>query len=252
MKQAIRNKLKQHPAIFDPLRKVYRSLFPARDPYQESKREIQARILDGLQGRSSVFFVQVGSNDGVQGDPLHELIGENESWRGIFIEPVGFLFNRLRSNYGNSSKYIFENKAIAQERGELAFYYVSKQAEAELGDRLPFWYDQLGSFDKNHILKHLDGALEPYIVSEAVQAVTIQDILDKHKVKELDLIHIDTEGYDYKVLSQCDFSRYRPKIVLYEHQHLSEEEKSMAQALLKESGYSCVEHGGDTLAVHTF
>jgi hypothetical protein len=48
------------------------------------------------------------------------------------------------------------------------------------GGELPFWYDQLGSFEKRHILRHLDGALEPYIVSEAVLCVPLADVLLEH------------------------------------------------------------------------
>lgn len=33
---------------------------------------------------------------------------------------------------------------------------------------LPVWYDQLGSFDRQHIVKHLDGRLEPFIVTSNV------------------------------------------------------------------------------------
>ena len=40
-----------------------------------------------FRGRSAVL-VKVGSNDGVQGDPLRELIQENIQWIVLFIEPI--------------------------------------------------------------------------------------------------------------------------------------------------------------------
>lgn len=248
LKRAVLKRLKDHPALLGVFRRIYRTLFPVPVPAPAPELEVQQHILKNLSGKESVFFVQVGSNDGIHGDPLHDIIATNINWKGMFVEPVSFLFERLVRNYGFSERFIFENKAIAPNRGVVEFFYVSEKAKAKLGDELPFWYDQLGSFDKNHILKHLDGVLEPYIVCESIDTVTLQDIFDKHAVTSIDLIHIDTEGYDYKILSTLDFSKYQPSIILYEHMHLSDVEKNAAESLLRDNGYRCVQYAGDTLA----
>jgi FkbM family methyltransferase len=245
VKRAIKERLKRYPFIFSLLRRTYRAFFPA----SSLDAQLQKQILKNLKQKNTIFFVQVGSNDGFQGDPLHDLIILSKKWKGIFIEPVGFLFDRLRNNYGNSDRFIFEKKAITSNIGVMEFFYVSEKAKSEIGNALPFWYDQLGSFDKNHILRHLNGILEPYILSEQIEAVRLQDICDKHKVTEIDLLHIDTEGYDYKVLSTLDFSKYKPSIILYEHKNLSDVERRSAESLLRKNGYSCITYGIDTLAI---
>ena len=48
-------------------------------------RFLQRQIAAPLAGKQSVFFVQVGSNDGVQGDPIHRLIAMNPHWRSPAI-----------------------------------------------------------------------------------------------------------------------------------------------------------------------
>lgn len=63
------------------------------------------------------------------------------------------------------------------------------------------------------------------------------------------MLHIDAEGYDYHVLLQFDFLRYKPSLVLYEQEHLSNDEKKLAQLLLEKHEYSCVACGGDILAL---
>lgn len=244
MKQAIKEWLKRYPFVFSALQKIYRGVFPAPVVYSA----LQKKILENTQYKNSIFFIQVGSNDGVQGDPLHEIIVANDRWKGIFIEPVGLLFERLKRNYGNSERFIFENKAIALNAGTIEFFYVSEKAKVTLGDSLPYWYDQLGSFDRNHILKHLDGILEPFIISEGISSVPLQDIIDKHNVPEVDFIHIDAEGYDYNVLLTIDFSRCKPSVILYEHKHLSDIESKSAELLLTQNGYDCVQYSSDTLA----
>jgi FkbM family methyltransferase len=245
MKHAIKEYLKMFPVLYNIVRKGYRLLFPARS----SEEIIQKEIRRILGKKPSIFFVQVGSNDGVQGDPLHNLIAKNERWMGIFIEPVEFLFERLKKNYQHADRFIFENKAVGTEKGKMKFYYVSEKAKANLGDSLPCWYDQLGSFDKDHILKCLGGRIEPFIIEQDIESVRIQEIFDRNGVKKIDLLHIDTEGFDYKVLSQINFSKYRPLVVLYEHMHLSADEKEKARSMLRVFGYACVEYGGDTLAI---
>ena len=209
---------------------------------------LEWEIARALRGRREVFFVQVGSNDGTSGDPIHKLLERHKQWRGIFIEPVPSLFERLKANHPDSGRYVFENVAIGKERGEAVFHYVSEDAKAALGEKLPYWYDQLGSFDRQHILKHLDGLLEPFIVSQPLPCLPLQDVLDRNQVQRLDLLHIDTEGYDWQVLSQFDLARYQPKVVLYEHKHLSREDRRRAEALLRQHGYRLQVRSADTLA----
>lgn len=78
----------------------------------------------------------------------------------------------------------------------------------------------------------------------------LQNILDKHKINKIDLIHIDAEGFDFKILQQINFEKYMPKLILFEHAHLSQEEKQQALLLLKNHDYTLNEYGGDTLAIH--
>ena len=205
-------------------------------------------LRERLDGKS-VFFIQIGSNDGLQGDPLNELVRSNLEWRGIFVEPVPFLFKRLCLTYScNSSRLAFENVAIADDSSDKTFYYVSDRAKEALGEQLPFWYDQLGSFNRQHILSHLNGILEPYIVEENVRCSTLADLLERHQVSHLNLLHIDAEGYDYKILRQLDFSKYHPDVVLFEFKHLTEDEKRDARVMLRSEGYSLNFLDNDCLA----
>ena len=170
-------------------------------------------------------------------------------WSGIFIEPVRFIFQRLKKNYHNEKRFIFENVAIGNKKGRMKFYYVSEDAKAKLGNDLPFWYDQLGSFSKDYIMNHLHEKVGPYVVEEEIECVTLSELLERHCVQKIDLLHIDTEGFDYKVLLQMNFERYKPMVVLYEHTHLAVDEIEKAKLLLTRSGYNCNEYGGDTLAI---
>ena len=96
-------------------------------------------------------------------------------------------------------RFIFENKALSSEPATLEFFYVSESAKNEL-EEVPYWYDQLGSFNRQHIVKHLNGQLEPYIVSKKIECDTLMNLIEYHSIETVDLLHIDTEGHDYQII----------------------------------------------------
>jgi FkbM family methyltransferase len=231
-------------------RLVRRLLTGGSEPQRVHRSDITLELRRVLEGRNNLTCVQVGSNDGVHGDPLHELIEDNRGWRALFIEPIPSIFARLKANYGDAARFAFANVAISDTSGPMRLFGVSERARCELGNSLPFWFDQLGSFNREHIVRHLDGILEPYIVELDVEAVTLNEVLRRHGIDRVDLLHCDTEGHDLVVLSSLDFARYRPLLVLYEHRHLSDEDRAKARSMLGSLGYSLREFEGDTLAVH--
>ena len=236
----IKGYLRNLPLVYGSLKWIYRR-FRGADP------TVQQQILKAVGEKTEVFFVQVGSNDGVQGDPIHDLVIDRKNWRGVFIEPINFLFDRLRKNYGDSERFVFENVAIGTRSETKKFYYVSEKAKSEL--ELPYWHDQLGSFDKDHVIRLLGDQMRPYIIEAAVECQPLQAILDRNRVDAIDLLHIDTEGFDYQVLSQVDFKRYKPSVILFEHHLLTDDEFFKARKLLRSNGYRLVQYGNDTLAL---
>lgn len=190
--------------------------------------------------------VQIGSNDGVAGDPLHAIMVRRPRWRALLVEPVPHIFEELVVNKAGLPNVVCENVAIS-DGSEQTFYAVDPAAEQALPD-LPEWYDQLGSFDRTHITKHLGGLLEPYIREIHVRGDTLQGLLDKHGFGCVDLLHVDTEGYDYEVFKQFDLGRYAPKVVLIEHKHLSTADKGRILDRLA-GRYAAFQLKGDLLAV---
>ena len=233
--------LKRVPPLYAILQKIHKVLFLGPT--------LQERMMRILNKQQTVFFVQVGANDGVKADPIHELIVGNKNWCGIFIEPIAPLFYRLKKNYEYSERFIFENIAIGTKKETKKFYYVSDQAALDPSLNLPFYYDQLGSFDRDHIFKHLGDKIAPFIVEEEMECVSLQEALDRNHITAIDLLHIDAEGFDYQVLAQLDFARYRPLVILFEHKHLPTEEALKAKSLLETSGYRLFRYDGDTLAI---
>jgi len=69
------------------------------------------------------------------------------------------------------------------------------------------------------------------------------------EVPKVDLLHVDTEGYDYEILKLYPFEIYKPQIVIFEHSHLSSDDHVAARGFLKKLGYQTKSYGADTIGV---
>lgn len=195
-----------------------------------------------------VRFVQIGSNDGKTGDPIFGTSSLNSQWSGILIEPVPYLFEKLKRNYGNSPRFLFENVAVGNSSGTAPFYFISPQAKHEL-ENLPVRYDQIGSFDKNHLHKHFGGVLDAYIQTIDVRVCTLQEVLARHSWSTIDLLHTDAEGHDWEILGSVDLDHLAAKLVIFEHKHLLPDAKFDAISKMIDGGYRTIELANDICAV---
>lgn len=195
------------------------------------------------------LFVKVGANDGLTGDPCGDIFLANPNWHGILVEPVPYCVERLRKAYSDSNRFVIEQVAVDTASGNATFYYVSEEARS-LFSELPEWYDQLGSFDRNHILKHLDGKLESFIITAEVNVEPLGTVLCRNNVKRIDLLQIDTEGHDLQVLKSLDFTEHTPRAIFVEHKHLSPDHRFEMKSLLQDNGYTVLNAHGDYFAVH--
>jgi FkbM family methyltransferase len=219
-----------------------RATASATNRFAEYRQALPKRV-------SEPVFVKVGANDGVTGDPCADLLLASTPWKGLLIEPVPDCFERLKANVQRLGRFVLEQVAIGTPAGEAIFYYVSPEAIERLPG-LPPWFDQLGSFDRNHIVKHLEGVLEPFIIECSVQVRPLSEVLARNRIQEVHLLHVDAEGHDFEVLKTLDFSRHAPLSIFVEHKHLDDVRKSGMFQLLSKHGYSVLDCGGDYFAVN--
>ncbi len=194
-------------------------------------------------------FVKVGANDGVTGDPFGVSLLNNRQWRGVLVEPVPYCIDRLKRIYSDETRFTIVKSAVGSTSGTATFYYVSEAAKDSLPD-LPKWYDQLGSFDRQHIVKHLNGTLEPFIVTASVKVEPLSDILRLHNLSYVTLLHIDTEGFDLEVLKSLGLPALCPSWIMIEHKHLSARDRSTMLSILHSAEYDVFDTGADFFAMY--
>ena len=204
---------------------------------------------------SDVFFVEVGANDGVSFDPLHTYIIRHR-WRGLLVEPLPDLFRQLKETYKQCTGLIFENMAIAEKPGCRDMYRIA--TDVLTNGTLPAWTKGIASFfnDRNALGGYRIPAstfeqIRSHITVEKVMCDTLDNLLRKHAITKIDVLQIDVEGYDYHVLRQVDFSRFRPSIIRIEWLNLPDDEKGLAIQLLRSQGYHIRLSPIDLIAWHT-
>ena len=223
-----RNWLKSVPIVIKPLRFVYRKIKP-------DKSSVGYWIRKFISNRA-IQVLQIGSNDGISGDTLNKLIEENSQWHVLFVEPVPDLFEKLERNYGSSKRFKFENAGINDDGSQQKFYRIGENAFEEIPD-LSENYKQIGSFSREHVEKLSTTEIIKFIEELDVNCMSLEKLLEKHKIETLDLIQIDAEGYDWKILSQLDLKKHKPEMIIFESKNLREEEKEEAIKFLQEAYY---------------
>ncbi len=204
---------------------------------------VAERLHRFAQASRDVFFVQVGAHTARAGDQLSLYI-ERDGWRGVLVEPVPALFERLRARYENTPGLVFENVAVAEEDGERSFYQLDEAASEVYA-----LADQLGSLDRAVLLSHEDQVpdIEDHLVRIEVPCVSFDTLLRRHAIGRIDVLSLDTEGYDGKLLRSFPWHRLRPRLVAYEHDHLEQPERDATEKLLRELGYELSRSRTNTL-----
>lgn len=203
-----------------------------------------------------IFFVQIGSNDGIRDDRLYKFI-RLYKWGGVLIEPQKKTFEILKLNYSFSKNQnlIFENCAVAEEDKYMNLFKINEISDV---------FSAISSFKKEEVQKLIDSgyverkAKENYInlpkekkdwiISEKVKCVKINALLEKHKIENIDLLCIDTEGYDDKIVLSFPFEKIKPKIIIFEHTSLSAHKKEKIESFLNYHSYNLKIYTSDIIA----
>lgn len=205
---------------------------------------IDAGIDIVARGTKDFFFIQIGACDGLFCDPIRKYILKYR-WNGILIEPVRYLFERLVNNYRGIDGLVFENVAIAETDGIRDIYrYRENQAD------LPAWAEGTASLLMNFTSRHQGkiSNIEGRLISEKVETLTLSTLLKKHGVKKIDLLLIDTEGYDYRIIETIDFVNIKPRMIYFEKICLTDCEYRECIKLLEGNGYCLISVSENTFA----
>jgi FkbM family methyltransferase len=216
---------------------LYRRNLLTRRAWARRESEFEGLIARLSAATPDFFVIQIGACDGVMADPIHEWILKDH-WRGVLVEPQKLEFERLKNTYRNElDRIVLENVAIAESEGTRTLYRVK---DSELKSD---WQRGIAS------LLHRHRPDDERFTSEVVPCITLETLLNRHRVSRIDLLQLDVEGYDFEIIKMIDFEKIRPTLIRYEHAGLRSSDKHACKALLAAHGYRTLEMEFDTGAV---
>ncbi|CAL8475491.1 FkbM family methyltransferase [Caballeronia sp. S22] len=237
----------------DALTWVVTTVKHSKGRYHDYKRSVMERqgwlswntpgdIFQILSERTQkVDFIQVGAMDGKSYDPIHPYV-KQFGWKGILIEPLPDMMVQLKANYAGTNGLIFENVAIAEQAGSFPLYRVTQETIRK--HNLPHWLGGMSTFSDTKLKD-----FEDYVEVQMVEGLPLRAVLDRNAVSHIDVLQIDTEGFDYRVFRQFDFTAYRPKVINIEVVNLSQEEHAALASDLVDQGYIFFYYEMDLMAV---
>ena len=166
-----------------------------------------------LDKENEIRYLQIGANDGVLVDPMYEFVCRNhKAISGLLVEPIEIYFQRLKENYRRFPKILPIAVAIHTSASEMTMY----MADSSVRNNDKGVPSAISSFDRSHLLR--SGYLQDSeIVEIKVPCTSVFDLLTKHKMLDINVLIIDTEGYDFQILSALDLDQIRPKVIRFEH-----------------------------------
>jgi len=188
-----------------------------------------------LQKKKTLSFIQIGANDGKMADPIYDFVSRNhERVKGIAVEPMKDVFQQLVNNYKLYNEIVPINLAIHNIKKEVTLWRIDPEKE----HLLPLWAKGIASFDREHLVKK---NLEEHMIAETVQCISLGDLVDKYNFANVDLLQIDTEGYDSEIILNINFNKIKPQIIHFEHgfchSHMNEQTLLKVRKYLHDNGY---------------
>lgn len=203
-------------------------------PITKFKLAIEALIREN----KSIKFIQVGANDGIRFDDLFFTVTYHR-WKGIVIEPLPDIFLKLAANYQDYPDVIPLNLAIHPSNRSASIYYVDKKILL----KYPDWVAGSASMSKTHLIKA--GVSDEDISERTVECKSLMEIAKNHDLPDIDLLQIDTEGFDFEIIKSIDFKELKPRLIKFEWMNLSANDQKDVSVLLIQNGYKFfVEKGG--------
>jgi FkbM family methyltransferase len=192
--------------------------------------------------RPDMTFVQIGAHEGGEADPLGECIRALRL-RGVLVEPQPGPFARLQAVHADQPQLSFERAAVAAASGVARFYRADPAFWRRHGLH-PGSDGEIASLRPEQIRFHvalfggeaLAAREVEYLVCDEVPALSLPDLLAKHRLPRPDLLQIDAEGFDYEVLKMVDWSQ-PPPLIHFETVHLREADRIAAWELLRGHAY---------------
>jgi FkbM family methyltransferase len=204
--------------IFISRQYFFHALFSLSNSKAQLRQDIFALSITNF--KKSGFFVEFGATDGIYYSNTF-LLEKKYNWKGILSEPAKSWHRELMNNRSS----LIDNRCVWKRTGDFLEFNEAKDPALST-------VEAFNDFDDH---AHLRADTKKY----SVETISLKDLLDFHNApSNIDLLTIDTEGSEYEILNNFDFSKYSFNVICCEHNYSENREKIFS--LLTNHGYKRV------------
>ena len=178
-------------------------------------------ILLHLNFKKKGYFVEFGGGNGVINSNTH-LMEKEFGWNGIISEPGKVYYPDILNN---RNCHVEKLCVWSKNDAELTLVEAPKEIDPGMSSILDYAYDDKFAYVRKKGKKY------------QVRSITLIDLLKKYNApKIIDYISIDTEGSEYEILKNFDFSEYKFNFITCEHMFIKKKRDDIYDLLTK-NGY---------------
>jgi FkbM family methyltransferase len=198
---------------------VYEEIIPIfKEIYMEDTYDIN--FIKGKVKTKNPTIVDIGANVGYAATFF---LSQFPTAEVISFEPLASNFELLTKNklLNNNSNWLLSPMAVAKEMGEVSIFY---QKSKPLTPIASFWK----TFERDNT------------DSIRVSTISLNDIFDKFKIQNIDLLKIDCEGAEYEILYNTTQETLQKILCIAMETHKGEQHDENQESLinfLKKSGF---------------
>lgn len=183
-----------------------------------------------LNSHKNTNGIVIGAHDGTYGEWVTMI--DNEKNNLLLIEPTTNQYEKLTRSFGDKKNIKLIKTLVSTEGGDVDFY------EGPTGF--------FNSMNVDHLKKY---TFEDNIIKSKISSISMIELLKEHE-NNLDWIHIDTEGYDAKlILSVKNEKHLLPRLIVFEHNHITIEESHELELFFKNENYKLIKFEDNTFAI---
>lgn len=144
-------------------------------------------------------FVQIGANVG--NDYFYNFCVGQEKSNIYLIEPNGQIFDQLKKNY----------KSLMDVHNVLFFNNGIVTEETKSVDKLYLYNEDSGlaSIINRKSYQHVSSVIN-------FNPITFEEFCNNNNISDIELLFIDTEGFDYAILDSIDLNKINIKSIIFE------------------------------------
>mgnify|MGYP000872559993 FL=1 len=199
--------------------------------YELAQREIPLRTFYGENAEDAVLmllcrelglsfeglsYLEIGTNDPVRFNNTYNLYRLGA--RGLLVDPLPVVGELIHMSRPEDR---FLHAAVSAVSGPQQVFFASKSS-------------LVSSLSYEHH-KAWDGITHNEVREMPVDVLGINEVME-HMGETPDMLLVDAEGEDEKIVRAFDYERFHPKIIMVEMDHLDSSRKEMIR-FIKERGY---------------